>query len=140
DRVFFWSGWSPPHTEGAITVRVSRGDRAVVHLPLPVVRAYDVVLRLDPVAPGVQDRAAVLFNRLYVARLRLRWDPTRVGSYRLRLPANRVKQGINELVIIPESVVTARSAGSRFDWLDPADPIGIRFWYARVLQDPLPHR
>ena len=81
DRVFYRTGWSPPHNDG-ITVRVSRGERPSVHFPLPAKRAYELVLRLDPVAPDCQDRVAVLFNRQLAGVIRLQWNPERVGSYR----------------------------------------------------------
>jgi hypothetical protein len=45
-----------------------------------------------------------------------------------------VKVGGNELTLVPETTVTAGSAGERFTWLDPADVIGVRMWYVRVLE------
>ncbi len=132
DRVFYRSGWSAPHFE-SITVRVSRGERAVVRLPLPEKRAYDIVLRIDPVAPTTPEEVNVLFNRHLVGRLQLSWNPERVGSYRLRLREDIVNAGSNELIVIPTSVMPAGSAGPRFAWLDPADRIGVRMWYVRVL-------
>lgn len=133
DRVFYRSGWSPLHTD-SITVRVSRGERASVHFPLPAKRSYEIVLRLDPVAPGSQDRVAVLFNRNLAGRIRLEWNPERVGSYRLQVPEHMVRAGSNELTLVPESIVTAGAAGPRFAWLDPAEKIGVRLWYVRVVR------
>ena len=132
DRVFYRSGWSAPHLE-SITVRVSRSERAVVRLPLPERRAYDIVLRLDPVTPTSPDLIDVLFNRHLIARLRLSWNPERVGSYRLQVREDIVNAGSNELIIIPSSATPAGSAGPRFAWLDPAARIGVRLWYVRVL-------
>jgi hypothetical protein len=133
DRVFYRTGWLPPHTDG-ITARVSRGERASVHFPLPARRAYEIVLRLDPVAPAVQDRVAVLFNRKMAGLLHLMWNPERVGSYRLSVPEHMVRAGSNELTLVPESTVTAGAAGPRFAWLDPEERIGLRVWYVRVVQ------
>jgi 4-amino-4-deoxy-L-arabinose transferase-like glycosyltransferase len=132
DRVFYRSGWSAPHVE-SITVRVSRDERAVVRLPLPEKRGYDIVLRIDPVAPATPEHVDVLFNRHLVGRLQLSLDPERVGSYRLRVREDIVNAGSNELIIIPTSVMPAGSAGPRFAWLDPTDRIGVRLWYVRVL-------
>jgi 4-amino-4-deoxy-L-arabinose transferase-like glycosyltransferase len=132
DRVFYRSGWSAPHVE-TITVRVSRDERAVVRLPLPEKRGYDIVLRIDPVAPATPEHVDVLFNRHLVGRLQLSLDPERVGSYRLRVREDIVNAGSNELIIIPTSVMPAGSAGPRFAWLDPTDRIGVRLWYVRVL-------
>jgi hypothetical protein len=134
DLVFYRSGWSPPHNEGII-VRISRGDRSVVRIPLPEKRHYDIVLRIDPVDPARPEPVSVLFNRHLVGVLRLSWNPERVGSYRVRVADHMVRSD-NELTIIPGAVVAAGSAGPRFAWLDPADRIGVRLWYVRVLPMP----
>jgi hypothetical protein len=133
-RVFYRGGWSRAHAEGLATVRVSRAARTSVHIPLPERRPYELVLRLDPVAPDRQDRVAVLLNGQFVGRLRLSWDPQRVGSHRVALPVEWVKIGDNELTLVPETTVPAGSAGARFAWLDPADTIGVRLWYVRVMK------
>ncbi|MEN3340373.1 MAG: Dolichyl-phosphate-mannose-protein mannosyltransferase [Acidobacteriota bacterium] len=132
DLAFFGRGWSAPHTDG-VPVRVSLGERATVRLPLPVRRDYDVVVRLDPVAPELQRRATILLNRQLLGTVYLQSDPLRMGAYRLRLPQDRIRVGVNELTIVPETVVTAGSAGPRFDWLDPSARAGVRLWYVRVL-------
>ena len=132
DHIFYRGGWSPPHDEN-ITVRVSRSERAVVRLPLPEKRGYDLVLRIDPVTPTSPEEVDVLFNRHLIGRLRLTWNPERVGSYRLRLREDIVTAGSNELIVVPSSVLPAGSAGPRFSWLDPAEPIGVRLWYVRIL-------
>lgn len=133
-RVFYRRGWSRSHAEGLANVRVSRGARTTVHVPLPAKRPYEVVLRLDPVAPGRQERVSVLFNSQLVGRIGLTWDPQRVGAHRVSLPAEWVKVGGNEITLVPDTTVSAGSAGERFTWLDPADVIGVRMWYVRVLE------
>lgn len=133
-RVFYRSGWSNWHADGLAHVRVSRDARPSVHFPLPKKRAYEVVLRLDPVAPERQDRVEVLFNQQLVGRIRLTWDPQRVGAHRIFLPIEWVKIGDNQLTLVPETTVMAGSAGPRFAWLDPADTVGVRMWYLRVLE------
>jgi hypothetical protein len=132
DRLFFPAGWSAPHTDG-VPVRVTDADRATVRFPLPAERNYEIVVRLDPVAPERQRRITVLFNRQLLGSVYLRFDAVRMGSYRLRLPVEQVRIGSNELTIVPDTVVTAASAGPRFAWLDPAERIGLRLWYVRVL-------
>jgi hypothetical protein len=132
DRVFYRDGWSPPHRDG-VTVRVSRAERASVRVPLPEQRDYDIVLRIDPVVPGTQERVDVLFNRYYVGALRLTWNPERVGSYRIPVRASMVRVGSNEVTIIPDELVEASAGGPRFGWLDPAERVGVRLWYIRVL-------
>jgi hypothetical protein len=134
DLAFYRGGWSAAHHDG-ITVRVSRGERSDVHIPLPVRRDYDIVLRIDPVDPATPQRVGLLLNGHFIGMPLLSWDPERVGTYRVRIPAGRMR-GINKLTIIPEVLVDAGSAGPRFAWLDPADRIGIRLWYVRVLPAP----
>ena len=132
DRIFYRQGWSVPHFE-SITVRVSREARGIVRFPLPAKRAYELVLRIDPVLPQMPDQVDVLFNRHHVGRLRVSWNPERVGSYRLPLREEFVTAGSNELILVPASTTSAASAGPRFAWLDPAEQIAVRLWYVRVI-------
>lgn len=131
DRTFFGAGWSAPYTDGP-TFRVSLAERSVVRIPLPTRRTYQIVLRLDPVAPDRQHRASVLLNRQLLAVLHLNWNPERVGAYPLQLPSDRVRIGSNELTIVPDTLVPAASA-VRFASRDPRDLLGLRLWYVRVL-------
>lgn len=135
DRMFYREGWSPPHDDGVV-VRVSRAERARVQIPLPERIPYELALRVDPIVPSVQQRLAVLFNGQFVARFDLTWNPERVGSYRLRVQPDQVRTGRNELTLVPDTLVTAGSAGPRFSWLPADEPIGLRLWYVRVLPNP----
>jgi len=132
DSTFFGPGWSGPYADG-LTFRVSRAEHAVVRIPLPEQRPYQIVLRLDPVAPERQRRAVVLLNRQLLATLILTWSPDRVGSYPLLLPADKVRVGMNELTIVPDTLVPVASAGPRYASQDPDDQLGVRLWYVRVL-------
>jgi hypothetical protein len=133
DRTFFGSGWSAPYADGP-TFRVSLAERSVVRIPLPTRRTYQIVLRLDPVAPDRQQRVSVLLNRQLLAVLHLTWNPEKVGAYRLLLPSDRIRIGSNELTIVPDTLVPAASA-LRFASRDPRELLGIRFWYVRVLRE-----
>jgi hypothetical protein len=135
DMTFFGSGWSKPYVDG-LTFRVSNAEQAVVRIPLPSRRIYQIVLRLDPVAPERQHRAIVLLNRKLLAILPLTSNPDRVGSYPLQLPVDKVRVGMNELRIVPDTLVPAGSAGPRFASFaskDPRELLGVRLWYVRVL-------
>ena len=132
DTPFYGSGWSRPYVDG-LTFRVSTTDRAVVRIPLPTRRQYQIVLRLDPVAADRQHRAVVLLNRQLLATLILNFNPDRVGAYSLVLPADKIRLGMNELTIVPDALVTAGSAGPRFASRDPEERLGVRLWYVRVL-------
>ena len=52
---------------------------------------------------------------------------------RVRLREEIVNPGSNEVVIIPSSVMPAAAAGPKLAWLDPAEDVGVRLWYARVI-------
>jgi hypothetical protein len=135
DLVFYArGGWTEPRREG-ITVRISRGERSRVRIPLSVGRSYDIALRIEPVDPARQDRVSVLFNGHFVGAPRLAYDRDRVGSYTVRIQPHMVRSR-SELVLVPSSLVAAGSAGRRFAWIDPDERIGVRLWYVRVI--PLP--
>jgi 4-amino-4-deoxy-L-arabinose transferase-like glycosyltransferase len=135
DTPFFWSGWSRPYADGP-TFRVSTTQHAVVRIPLPWRRQYRIVLRLDPVAPERQHRAVVLLNRQLLATLVLTFNPDRVGAYPVVLPADKTRVGMNELTIVPDTLVPAGSTGSRYASRNPDELLGIRLWYVRVLAPP----
>src|SRR5690606_12597350 len=128
DEEFYRDGWSAPRRDG-IVFRATTDERGSIYFPLPEQRPYDIVVRLDPVAPDLQHRFDVLLNGQLVARPDLEFDPQRVGSYRISIPPERVREGENELELIPDRLVPAREAGDRFAWLDPATQIGLRVWY-----------
>jgi len=134
DRVFYRGGWSPPHPDGNVVARVSESAQTTVHFPLARKRDYNIVLRLDPVMPDVQQRITVLFNRQLIGTLRTAFSPDRVGSYAVHLPAAWVRTGENEITVVAEPMVAAGSAGPRFAWLEPAQQVGVRFWYLRILE------
>jgi hypothetical protein len=135
DAVFFGAGWSRPYLDG-LTFRVSQAERSSIRFPLPARRTYQIVLRLDPVAPDRQHRATILLNRQLLAILQLRVNPERVGTYPVQLPSDKVRVGINELTIVPDTLVPAGLAGSRFSSRDPQELLGVRLWYVRVLAPP----
>lgn len=132
DRVFFGPGWTEPYLDGR-TFRLSSAERAVVRIPLPSRRQYDIVLRLDPVAPDRQQRAVVLLNGQLLAILHLQWNSERVGAYPLKLAADKIRVGINTLTIVPDTLVPASAGGSRYESRAPGDLLGVRLWYVRVL-------
>ena len=132
DTIFWTRGWSEPRGTGVVT-RVSRGERSTILLPLPAKRDYDLVLRVDPVAPGTGQRLNVVFNGQFVRRFGLDYDPQRVGAYQLRIPAAHVRAWRNHLTLLPEPTIAAASAGPAYAWMAPNEQIGIRVWYVRVL-------
>jgi 4-amino-4-deoxy-L-arabinose transferase-like glycosyltransferase len=132
DPVFFRRGWSDSRADG-VSVRISEGASSTVQIPLPDQGPYDVVLRVDPVLPGRQQRLNVLFNGHFVAALRLAWDPARMGSYRIPIREGIAREGDNELTLVPATLVPAGAAGPRLSWLPPDAQVGVRLWYVRVI-------
>ncbi len=135
DAVFFRRGWTEPHQDGLVTVRVTRGDRGIVRIPLPESRQYSLALRLDPVTPTMPTNVTVLLNRNMIGRVALTWNPERVGTYRLRIPPRTSRVGANELLLVADGTVPASAAGPRYQWIDPREPTAIRLWYVRVVPE-----
>ena len=132
DSPFFADGWSDPQADGNVTARVSIADRAVVRLPMPDARPCDLVVRLDPVAPDVQQSFVALLNGRMLGRVRFTWDPQRVGYYRLSVPADFVRAGTNRLALIAEPLVEPASVLQRYPFLRPYRQAGLRLWYVRI--------
>ncbi len=132
DDQFFSRGWSRWHEDGNVTARVTIGDRSIVTIPLPASKDYFLTLRADPVQAEPNQTLTLYFNRRFLRTLPLEWDPTRVGTYRLTVPAGYGHAGTNELLIVPGRTIRARDAGERFSWISPDAAIGARVWYVRV--------
>jgi hypothetical protein len=137
DWWFLTEGWSEPLTEGNVTARVSKGPFSVVRLNLPRRQDYTATFRLDPfprpleAEPAPLPSVRVFVNGRLVARLDLRWNPERVGSYDVRLPGNVVSKGLNRVELLAEA---AESRSSPDKAPTPGSPDGARFrlWYVRV--------
>ncbi|MDQ3487192.1 MAG: glycosyltransferase family 39 protein [Acidobacteriota bacterium] len=128
DRLYFDDGWSGPSRGGNVVARISTGGAARLHLPLPEVRDYVMTIRMDP-SPGpaaavttTSSWVRVLMNDQLVGMVQLQWDPQRIGSYRVTVPASAVRSGRNRLTLSP-SDRDGRAAR-------------IRFWYVRVWTVP----
>jgi hypothetical protein len=60
-------------------------------------------------------------------------DVAPVVPYRLQIPERVVHPGGNELILLPDVLVPAGSAGPRYASLEPATRIGIRLWQVRIM-------
>jgi hypothetical protein len=133
DDVFFRRGWSPPHRDGNnVTARVSLGARGEIDAPLPAEGNYFLTVRCDPVSPGNVREVALLWNGILLGRFPLAYDPTRVGAYRVMVPANITHRGANRLTLIPDPTVPPPPLGSEYKWLGDATAAGVRVWYVRL--------
>jgi hypothetical protein len=107
-RPFWGDGWSRQFGGGNVIMRASMASAVEVRVPLPVVKAYELTLRLDPfprpldpVEPVIVD---VSLNGRALATLRVLWQAERVGAYEVVVPATVVIPGeTNWLVLRPQS-------------------------------------
>jgi 4-amino-4-deoxy-L-arabinose transferase-like glycosyltransferase len=123
------SGWSALSTTGTVTARFNTAAWSRVRLPLPERRAYDLVLRLDPVPVGGDvQRVRVFLNGQALGRFDLTWNPERVGRYSLRIPEELVRAGPNELAFQADHMVDATLVADRYPSIATAGPVGFRLW------------
>ena len=134
NRLFLTGGWSSPHTQGEVTVRAATREQAGLHVLLPRAMNCVLTLRIDPVQPRSPRLAtvAVFVNRTALDTLTLAYDPSRVGTYRIDVPANLVHEGWNRIDLVAGGTVPARAAGRDFAWLDRDRPVAFRLWYFRL--------
>jgi 4-amino-4-deoxy-L-arabinose transferase-like glycosyltransferase len=134
DRLFMGEGWYGPTALGNVKVRLSRGRRGVLDLPLTAGRNYALTLRLDPFqfdgAPPQTVRVAL--NGSAVAELPLQWDESRIGSYAVHLPASRVREGRNTVELEATYSTQATSVGGGTQEVTGDRDVAFLFWYLRV--------
>jgi hypothetical protein len=118
DSWFFSRGWSAPSPGVNVTTRVSRGGASDVRLPLVAGRPYRLTIRADPfprpAEPGASLTIDAQFNGERLATLTIVFDPDRVGSASIEIPAARVRDGTNILT------------------LQPAGQAQLELWYVRI--------
>ncbi len=131
DRIFLAEGWSGVVVSGNVTARFSTKPDASVRLPLPQLRPYRLLLRIDPLyyPEAPPQRVHVSLNGQLVSVLDLRWNPERVGEYPLVLPAASVQRGPNTLTLQAERMVPMNRAGREFPEVPPDREVGLRLWY-----------
>ncbi len=139
-RLFLAGSWSRAHTTGAVTVRAATSAQAALRVLVPRPVACALTLRIDPVQGGSPRRStlSVFFNRVPLATLDLAYDPSRIGTYRLEVPATIVHAGMNRIDLVAAGTVPAGTAGRDFTWLAGNQPVAFRFWYFRLEPLPLP--
>lgn len=128
DEAFFAEGWSRRTTDGNVTTRTSRGPRSTLRIPLPGTRAYDLMVRMDPVprprgeAPAGLPVVRLFMNGAPLDAIPLTWNQARVGAYATRISAPRVRAGLNRLAFVVEPTSVDYGA--------------VRVWYVRVTPAP----
>jgi hypothetical protein len=130
-------GWSPLSTTGTVTARFGTATASRVRIPLPERRAYDLVLRMDPVPAGTAaQRVRVFLNGAALGVFDLSWNPDMVGRYTVAIPEHVVESGVNELTFQPEHMVDAALVADRYPSIATAGPIGFRLWSVMITPAP----
>ena len=136
DTLYFGDGWQPRQQLGNQVVRFVEGALGTLRVPLVGGRAYRVVLRLDP-NPDSSEPAAIVgvsLNRERLLPLRLTYDPERIGSYELLIPAGWTRTGLNRLDLLAVAVRSPRVAPGGTE--PSAAKSAFMIWYVRF--EPLP--
>ncbi len=137
DGWFFTGKWSEPlHDDSNVTVRVALAELTGIRLPLEK-RDYTMTLRVDPpltADPARQPRLTVFLNRTPIAQIDMTRDPTRMGTYRIHVPGDRVSRW-NRIDLLASHTVRADEAGPPFESLPPDRRVAFRFWYVRVVTE-----
>jgi hypothetical protein len=131
ERLFLEEGWSDLVVTGNVTARFSTKPDASVRLPLPELRRYTLLLRIDPLhyPEAPRQRVHVSLNGELVSVLDLGWNPERVGEYPLVLPAASVQRGPNTLTLRTERMVPMKREGRAFPEVPRDHEVGPRLWY-----------
>ena len=136
DTLYFGDGWQPRQQLGNQVVRFVEGGLGTLRVPLLGGRAYRVLLRLDP-NPDSSEAAAIVgvsLNRERLLPLRLTYDPERIGSYELLIPAGWTRTGLNRLDLLAVAVRSPRVAPGGTE--PSAAKSAFMIWYVRF--EPLP--
>lgn len=137
DRWFFTGAWSAPIYDGTnVTVRVAQAELTAIRLPLEK-GDYTMTLRLDPpvtTVPAPHPELRVFLNRMPLMEIDLTRDPRRMGTYRMRVPSDRVSRW-NRLDLLASRTVRAGDSGAPFRSLPSDSHVAFRLWYVRVVKN-----
>ena len=134
DGVFFADGWSGLVVGGNVVARLSTAERSTIWLPMPVRRAYRLVLRMDPIPfdSAPPQHVQVLLGGREVAKLALTWNPQRIGAYEIDVPVEIVAGGRTRLDFVADYRWPLDRAGPAFPELARSVTAGFRLWYVRL--------
>jgi hypothetical protein len=135
DRWFFDDGWSRLVVTGNVVSRFATQPVSTARLLLPQVRPYSLVLRLHPLdtADTPQQKVEVALNGTAIASLDLVWNAARIGEYRVDVPADLVRPGLNELAFRSKQLVRIGEGREPFPTMRPDRQVGFRLWYVTIL-------
>ncbi len=133
DSRYFVVGWYPPVAGPNVTARYNRTDNSMIRVPMIAGRRHTLTLRLQPYhEPAAEPPAVVVtLNGEPLAELTLGWDPTRIGSYEVEVPAQLVRGGMNELGLhSPARFRASIESGNPF--VVDGQQVGFFIWYVNV--------
>jgi len=135
DRLVFTDGWSAPVTEGNVVARFATQRVATLHLPLSRRRPYSIILRMDPLhdVGAAGQRVRVFLDGAALDTVTLSWDPKRVGSYTVNVPAGAVNPGRVRLDLVADRLDPVSRVGDRFPELRRDQAVAFRLWYVGVV-------
>jgi 4-amino-4-deoxy-L-arabinose transferase-like glycosyltransferase len=115
DALFFGAGWHPPVHVWNWYARFMRAREGTLYLPLQGGRGYRLVLRMDPFAhqPQRPQQVEVLLNGAPLARIRAAALQERTGRHEILVPASRVRDGRNRLVLRADHLAPATALEDR---------------------------
>ncbi|MHC4831239.1 MAG: glycosyltransferase family 39 protein, partial [Planctomycetota bacterium] len=131
DQRYFVSGWHPAVEGPNVTARFSRAGPSLVRVPMLAGNDHRITLRLHPYPGAAPQEVAVSVNGVPVADFELVWDPNRVGSYTIHVPARIVREEGN-LIELRGSRVTRVPAQSASAFALPGQEVGFLLWYVNV--------
>ncbi len=134
DRAFFVDGWTALAREGNVTARLAAGERATLVIPLPLRRAYHVVLRMDPLpfAASPPQRVRASLEGRALAEWTLVYSSDRVGTYEFDIPADAVAPGRRRLDLAADFARLMEETGGAFPEIPRDQSAAFRLWYARI--------
>ena len=134
DWWFFDEGWSRPVVTGNVVSRFATAPHATARLLLPESRWYTLVLRLHPldIAGAAAQPVDVALNGRVIGSLELTWNANRVGEYRIEVPAEVGRPGINRLTFLSRTLRPIAEGSETFEGVSPDQRVAFRFWYIRI--------
>lgn len=106
DEMLFGDGWSEPIDTGNFSVRRTSPPGGRLEVPLLGNRAHEILLRMEPGAPGAPNPVVrVVLNETVLGVVRLTHDSEVMGTYNFMAPAAAVLDGTNVLKIEPDAEI-----------------------------------
>jgi hypothetical protein len=135
DKLVFSSGWSDLVTTGNVVARFAARRIVSLHVPMPEPRPYHIVLRMDPLnfEGALDQRVRVMIGGVMRGQFVLAWNPEKVGTYELDVPAAAFTPGRVRLDFEADHLDALSLAGDAYPELPRHQVVAFRLWYAGVI-------